>query len=210
MKSQMGFPIFQLLTMVTFLIIGIPGVIIFDPVYAEEMSSGGSNLFVPPIDLDNLPASASYTSFGTSSSSTLSPQTTPDEITSKVFSTITENMISLKENQSATHKIIFQEEGVLTVHTLTGNGFELFSKEGETFPTNVTFRTDYGKSSLVTELDPLMMNVTPGTWYFTLFPLGDEGSYDLKAEQISRILSSSESGGGSFSSSMGVTSISLS
>ena len=210
MKSQMRFPIFQLLTMVTFLIIGIPGVIIFDPVYAEEMSSGGSNLFVPPIDLDNLPASASYTSFGTSSSFTSSPLNTPDETMSESLTPITENMITLKENQSATHKIIFEKEGVLTVQTLTGNGFEIFSKEGETFPTNVTFRTDYGKSSLVTEMNPLVMNVTPGTWFFTLFPIGDEGSYDLKAEQISRISSTSGSGGGSFSSSMGATSISFS
>jgi hypothetical protein len=196
--------------MVTFLIIGIPGVIIFDPVYAEEMSSGGSNLFVPPIDPDNLPASAGYTSFSTSSSFTSSPLNTPDETKSESLKPITENRITLKENQSATHKIIFEEEGVLTVQTLTGNGFEIFSKEGETFPTNVTFRTDYGKSSLVTEMNPLVMNVTPGTWFFTLFPIGDEGSYNLKAEQISRISPTSGSGGGSFSSSMGATSISFS
>lgn len=190
-------------------------VILFSSVFITTVTAtsnfeSGSNLFDQSIDPADLPASASYTAFGTSSSFTSTTQKSSSGENSPTPEIITENRLSLLKGQSATHMVIFKNEGTLTARVLTGSGFELFSKNGGSFPDNVTFRTDYGKSSLVTESSPVIMNITPGTWFFTLLPLGDESSYDLKAEElVPSPGSSSPAESGSFSSSMGASSFSL-
>ena len=199
----------KILTVIISMVI-LSSSIFITTVTAAGNFESGSNLFDQSINPADLPASASYTAFGTSSSFTSAPQKSSPGENSPTPEIITENRLSLLKGQSATHMVIFKNEGVLTARVLAGSGFELFSKKGGSFPDNVTFRTDYGKSSLVTESGPVMMNITPGTWFFTLLPLGDESSYDLKAEElVTSSGSSSDVGLGSFSSSMGAASFSL-
>lgn len=174
---------------------------------ADSFSDGSANPFYPPIDSNNLPLPASFTAIGASTSYTSSPASSSSSAGQPEV--ITENQLTILKNQSVTHMVVFKNDGTLKAVCTSGNGFELFSKKGGEFPGNVTFRSEYGKSSMVTSSNPVSLDITPGTWYFTVFTIGDTCSYDLTASQNSPVSSTSSGSGSSFSSSMGVNSLSF-
>jgi|GEM_PF-4970015 len=160
--------------------------------------------FHPPLNPDEYPLPASFTAIGSSTSFTSSPGTS----SSQEPVVLTETRASVQKNQSAVQMITFSNAGTLKAVCLSGTGYELYSLKNDRFPENSTFRSDYGKSSMVTSTSPVTLDITPGTWYFTIFPIGEGCSYDITAVQNGN--SGSPSGSGSsFSSSMGVSSFSL-
>lgn len=177
-------------------------------------SSGGyTGLFEPHLNPEDLPASVGsiYTSSSSSSFTASESDDMGDDMVLKE-KVITENRGSLNSNQSATHMIIFEDKGTLVVSCLSGTGVEIFSEKGGEWPENKTFRSDYGESDMVTGSAPLTRDISPGTWYFTLFPLGDQASYDLIARQDTGSSSGSTTGAvpsGSFSTSMGAATFSV-
>ena len=160
--------------------------------------------FHPPLNPDEYPLPASFTAIGSSTSFSSSPGTS----SSQEPVVLTETRAAIQKNQSAVQMITFSNAGTLKAVCLSGTGFELYSLKNDKFPENSTFRSDYGKSSLVTTTSPVTLEITAGTWYFTIFPIGDGCSYDITAVQKGSLGSSSGSGS-SFSSSMGVSSFSL-
>lgn len=161
--------------------------------------------FHPLLNSDNYPLPASFTAIGSSTSFTSTPSTS----TSQEPIVLTETRASVQRNQSAVQMITYKNEGTLKAECLSGNGFELYSLKNDKFPDNTTFRSDYGKSSMVTLTSPVTLDISAGTWYFTIFPIGDGCSYDITAIQKGGS-STGSSSASSFSSSMGVSSISLS
>jgi len=105
--------------------------------------------------------------------------------------------------------INFKNEGNINAVCLSGSGFELYSKKSDSFPEKSAFRSDYGSSSMVTNTTPVTLDITPGTWYFTIFPIGEDCTYDITATQKGSASTTGSGSGGSFSSSMGATSISF-
>ncbi len=160
--------------------------------------------FHPPLNPDEYPLPASFTAIGSSTSFTSSPSTS----SSQEPVVLTETRATVQKNQSAVQMITFSNEGTLKAVCLSGTGFELYSLKNDKFPENSTFRSDYGKSSMVTTTSPVTLDISAGTWYFTIFPIGEGCSYDITAVQKGSSGTSSGSGS-SFSSSMGVSSFSL-
>lgn len=182
---------FQILLLCILFIVGMVNADSYDP-------------FHPPLNPDNYPLPASFTTIGSSTSFT----STPSSSTSQEPVVLTETRSSIQRNQSAVQMITFKNEGTLKAVCLSGNGFELYSLKSDKFPDNSTFRSDYGKSSLVTIVSPVTLEISEGTWFFTIFPIGDGCSYDITAT----LKGSPNTGSGSansFSSSMGVSSISF-
>lgn len=197
------------LLLTSLILIGFAGILIIGTVAADS-GDGSPNPFIPPLDPDNLPSSAVGIVVGSSSSSTSTTGYTASDQSGMTSSVLAENRMNLTKGQSATHMVSFEDEGTVTVMSLNGAGIEVYSKEGGDWPANVTFLSDYGESALVTATEPLSIHVTPGTWYFTLFPLGEVGSYDLVARQNSGSSPPTNSARvGSFSSSMGASSFSM-
>ena len=168
-------------------------------VYADS-----NDPFHPPLNPDEYPLPASFTAIGSSTSFTSSPSTS----SSQEPVVLTETRATVQKNQSAVQMITFSNEGTLKAVCLSGTGFELYSLKNDKFPENSTFRSDYGKSSMVTTTSPITLDISAGTWYFTIFPIGEGCSYDITAVQKGSSGTSSGSGS-SFSSSMGVSSFSL-
>ena len=168
-------------------------------VYADS-----NDPFHPPLNPDEYPLPASFTAIGSSTSFTSSPSTS----SSQEPVVLTETRATVQKNQSAVQMITFSNEGTLKAVCLSGTGFELYSLKNDKFPENSTFRSDYGKSSMVTTTSPVTLEISAGTWYFTIFPIGEGCSYDITAVQKGSSGTSSGSGS-SFSSSMGVSSFSL-
>jgi len=160
--------------------------------------------FHPPLNPDDYPLPASFTAIGSSTSFTSSPSSS----TTQEPVILTETRASVQKNQSAVQMVTFKNDGTLKAECLSGTGFELYSLKNDKFPENSSFRSDYGKSSMVTATSPVTLDISAGTWFFTIFPIGDGCSYDIIATQKG-ITSSGSSSGSSFSSSMGVSSFSL-
>lgn len=169
-------------------------------VYADS-----NDPFYPPLYPNNYPLPASFTAIGSSTSFTSSPSSSA----SQEPIVLTETRASVQRNQSAVQMITFKNEGTLKAVCLTGNGFELYSLMSDKFPNNSTLRSDYGKSSMVTTSSPVSLDISAGIWFFTIFPIGDGCSYDITATLKGSSITGS-SGSSSFSSSMGVRSISFS
>ncbi|WP_319580472.1 hypothetical protein [uncultured Methanospirillum sp.] len=190
---------FRLLGITCLLTLIIGCILVAGVVYADSYDP-----FHPPLNPDEYPLPASFTAIGSSTSFTSSPSTS----SSQDPVVLTETRASLQKNQSAVQMITFSNAGTLKAVCLSGAGFELYSLKNDKFPENSTFRSDYGKSSMVTATSPVTLDITVGTWYFTIFPIGEGCSYDITAVQKGSSGSSSGSGS-SFSSSMGVSSFSL-
>ncbi|HWQ66179.1 MAG TPA: hypothetical protein VN372_04830 [Methanospirillum sp.] len=169
-------------------------------------SAEDTNLFYPPLDPESFPAGASFTSVGSSSSFTSGPGT--EDTSSQKLEVMTENRMSLMKGQTITHMVNFVNEGSVTFKSLSGTGHEIFSKNGGDWPENATFRSELGESKIVTGTTPITIETTPGTWYFTIAPIGEGGTYDLVASQM-RGGATGTQPVASFSSSSGMSSISF-
>jgi len=172
------------------------------------VSADSADPFHPPLNSDGYPLPASFTAIGSSTSFTSSPSSS--DSTSTKPHVITETRATIQENQSAVQMITYANAGTLKATCLSGTGLELYSLKSDSFPENSNFRSDYGKSSMVTSASPVTLDITAGTWYFTIFPIGDGCSYDITATQQGSTSGSGSGSGSSFSSSMGATSFSLS
>jgi len=160
----------------------------------------------PPFHPDEFPYPSSITQFGSSTSYTTSPSSSSDS-TTQASIVITESMIPLMKDQSAIYMINFQNAGTLVASSLSGSGFDLYSKQGTIYPQNVTSRSEYGSVSKVTSSSPVSLDVAAGTWYFTIFPIGDSCKYDIKAIQKGTTTSSTSSTQTTYSSSVGSKSL---
>lgn len=183
------------------------GLVIIGLAIPSLVADSETNPFLPPFNEDSLPASATALSMGSSSSYTGSAESSSPA----KDVTITENRITLAGGQTGSHMIVFRNDGYVKVITLSGTGVKVFAKQGESWPDNSSFQSDYGKSDLVTSSEPLRLPVTPGTWYFTIIPLGGESRYEMTAVQKESDTISQENSlsTGSFSSSMGAASVSF-
>lgn len=133
------------------------------------------------------------------STTTINTPSSSGSSTSQKDEVISESVLMLQKNESAIQKINFKNAGTLVATSLSGSGFELYSKQSDLYPQNVTSRSGYGSLSKVTASAPVSLDITPGSWYFTVFPLGDSSTYDIMA--IQKGTSSSSSGSSTQSSS---------
>jgi Tfp pilus assembly protein PilW len=146
---------------------------------ANTISRSSSYTNYPPFDPD-LQNASSITQFDSSTSYIATPGSSGDS-TSQKDEVITESVLMLKKNQSAIQKINFQNPGTLLATSLSGDGFELYSMRGTTYPSNANNKDDYGTLTMVTSSTPASLDIAAGSWYFTVFPIGDTSTYDLLA-----------------------------
>ncbi|HWQ66305.1 MAG TPA: hypothetical protein VN372_05480 [Methanospirillum sp.] len=99
---------------------------------------------------------------------------------------ITENRLFLATGQHSQHLIRFDEYGQIQVQAQKGATFDLYSRKGATYPTADTFRTDYSQKVLVTSNEPVVLDVGPGIWVFTIDAPDQGGVFYLTAIQNSR------------------------
>lgn len=145
---------------------------------------GTTGLFQDPeLDPENLPASAGALYTSSSSSFTSLPTAEEDDEPSETSDMpVTSISGALSGDTPTTVSLHLQREGTLTVTCESGTGIEIFSREDGDWP-DTTFRSDYGESDMVTLSEPLTRTLSAGTWYFALFPLGEEATYTLTARQ---------------------------
>ncbi len=164
----------------------------------------------PEWDPENLPASAGALYTSSSSSFTSLPAAEDDDSSATGEIPVTSISGALSGDTPTTVSVHLQREGTLVVTCQSGTGIEIFSRENGEWP-NTTFRSDYGASDMVTPPQPLTRTLTAGTWYFALFPLGEEATYTLTARQNAIQVAESKSGSpssASIATSMGVVSFS--
>jgi hypothetical protein len=180
----------------------IIGGVMADSISDASAISGSSqpsdyNPFYP----NDFPYPSSVTEFGSSTSYTTSPSSSGDSTTTANV-VITESMIPLIKNQSAIYMINFQNAGTLEATSLSGNGFELYAKQGTIYPQNVTSKLELGSLSTVTSSSPLSLDIAEGSWYFTILPIGEISKFDIKAIQKGKTTSSTSSTQSTHSSSL--------
>ncbi len=148
---------------------------------ANTISRSSTYTNYPPFDPD-LQNASSITQFDTSTSYTAIPESSGSS-TSQMDEVITESVLMLNKDQSSIQKINFKNAGRLLATSLSGSGFELYSKQSKTYPLNATNRDNYGTLTKVTSSAPISLDIDAGSWYFTIFPIGDSSTYDILAIQ---------------------------
>ncbi len=167
---------------------------------ANTISRSSSYTNYPPFDPD-LQNASSITQFDTSTSYTATPSSLGGS-TSQKDEVITESVLMLLKDQSSIQKINFKNAGTLLATSLSGDGFELYSKRSTTYPSNAKSRDDYGALTTVTSSTPASLDIAAGSWYFTIFPIGDSITYDILAIQKGSSSPYSSGTSSSFSSFM--------
>jgi hypothetical protein len=66
----------------------------------------------------------------------------------------------------------------------------------------VTSKLELGSLSTVTSSSPLSLDIAEGSWYFTIFPIGEISKFDIKAIQKGKTTSSTSSTQSTYSSSL--------
>lgn len=100
---------------------------------------------------------------------------------------ITENRLYLAREEHSQHLIRFYNYGQVQALAQTGTTFELYSKKGGIWPNSSTFRNDYDQKMNITDAKPIVMNVSPGIWVFTVDSPDQEGAFSLGAFQNTNI-----------------------
>jgi hypothetical protein len=96
---------------------------------------------------------------------------------------ITENRLFLAIGQHSQHLIRFDNYGQVQALAQTGTTFDLYGKKGGIWPNSSTFKNDYDQKIKITDQEPVVMNVSPGIWVFTIYSQDHEGSLSMGAFQ---------------------------
>lgn len=96
---------------------------------------------------------------------------------------ITENRLYLSKGEHSQHLIRFNNYGQVQALAQKGLSFDLFGKKGGIWPNSSTFKNDYDQKLKITGNDPVVMNVSPGIWVFTIDSPDQEGAFSMGAFQ---------------------------